>query len=273
MLNARRFQGIQFGMLWETEEYTEKQKVYGDQPVLYYQFRTGEKALPIVPDGCVDILFCCDPARPYAKVCGTLLERLPIPLEPYCLFFGVRLSPALSAELAGLPMKEVVNVQPRIEYVLPGYKYLAEQIAEEPDFQARIRRFERESARLLIRESNRPTLIDQCWRIIERSGGTISIEELSRATGYSTRYLRAKFEETLGISPKLFIRIIRFQHTLSLIMNHGGEMELTSIASDRGFFDQAHLIKDFKSFSHLTPMQFLRQSQAHLERQRAVKLV
>lgn len=267
MLNTRRYHGIQYGMLWETEGYTETHKVYGDQLVLYYQFRTRENAVPIVPDGCVDIFFCCDPARPFANICGTVLEGCPIPLQANCLFFGVRLSPALSAELAGVPMKEVVNVQVRIDDVLPCYKFLAEQIAGEPDFHARIRRFEMESAHLLFRQSRYPTLIDHCWRIIDQSGGTISIKDLSRVTGYSSRYLRAKFEETLGISPKLFIRIIRFQHTLSHMMNNDGGVGLTNTASDQGFFDQAHLIKEFKCFSHLTPLQFLRHNKAHHERQ------
>jgi AraC-like DNA-binding protein len=58
-----------------------------------------------------------------------------------------------------------------------------------------------------------------------------------------------------GLSPKSFNKISRFQLSLRLIAKN--EQPFTSIAYDCGYFDQSHFIRDFKSFTGLTPSAYL----------------
>lgn len=67
----------------------------------------------------------------------------------------------------------------------------------------------------------------------------------------STRYLNKLFLQYTGVTPKLYNKISRFQHSLQLIAKN--KYSLTSIAYECGYFDQSHFIKDFKFFTGVTP--------------------
>nr|WP_157494149.1 helix-turn-helix domain-containing protein [Fulvivirga imtechensis] len=73
--------------------------------------------------------------------------------------------------------------------------------------------------------------------------------------GISARYLQKLFLQFVGISPKMFIKIIRFQNTFKYLMQQ--EPTLTSVAYDCGYFDQSHFIRDFKLLSGACPTRFL----------------
>jgi AraC-like DNA-binding protein len=72
--------------------------------------------------------------------------------------------------------------------------------------------------------------------------------------GISTRYLQKLFSEFTGVSPKLYHKITRFQKSLLLI---GKSNEpLTSVAYSCGYFDQSHFVRDFRSFTGISPSAF-----------------
>ena len=72
--------------------------------------------------------------------------------------------------------------------------------------------------------------------------------------GITSRYLHKLVYEHTGLSPKVIGRISRFQLSLKLIARN--KESLTAIAHDCGYFDQSHFIRDFKSFTGLTPSEF-----------------
>lgn len=80
------------------------------------------------------------------------------------------------------------------------------------------------------------------------------IEQVAARYGISSRYLQKIFLEYTGLTPKLYSKINRFQNSLLLIAEK--DKSLTSIAYDCGYFDQSHFIRDFKSFTGLTPSAF-----------------
>lgn len=96
-------------------------------------------------------------------------------------------------------------------------------------------------------------IVGYCMASMHRSGGAVTVRELAIETGYSERYLRMKFEQTLGFSPKLYNRIVRFQQVLDRVVRSAAP--LSDVAASGGYFDQAHFMKDFKSFSQMTPSQ------------------
>ncbi len=95
-------------------------------------------------------------------------------------------------------------------------------------------------------------------RILTNSGA-IRVENLAYDANMSFRNFERHFSERVGLSPKLFCSISRFNHALALKLTHP-EMDWTSIAYNCGYFDQMHMIKDFKRFSGNTPSHFLNQT-------------
>lgn len=250
--------GIQYGFEWGTDHYRERSISYLGQPVVYYQFATAQteneaKEIQVVPDGCVDLLFCCDGRSPEALVCGTVLRGRSISLRSGTVYFGVRLSARLSIVLPGLSLKDVIEEQAPFEDSLSSYADMSERIAECAGFAERIACFERRCPGLLNGSDRSIVLADYCLTELQRTDGGVSIRELAEGTGYSERYLRKKFEQSFGFSPKLYGRIVRFQRTLEGIVR--SRAPLAEVAIERGYFDQAHFLKDFKEFSPLTPQQ------------------
>ncbi|GMK40888.1 hypothetical protein PCCS19_39440 [Paenibacillus sp. CCS19] len=246
---------IQYGLQWQTLGYKEHVVHYGSEPVIYYQLTTDRtrRSIQVVPDGCVDLLFCCDPQRPSALVCGTVLEGEQIPLQPNAVYFGVRLSYRLSLLLPGLPPKDIVNVQAPIEDALSQYADLSPKLAACEGLPQRIALFERDGMQLLSGTVRDSGIVGYCMTSMHRSGGAVTVRELAAETGYSERYLRMKFEHTLGFSPKLYNRIVRFQRALDSVVRSANP--LSDVAASGGYYDQAHFMKDFKSFSQMTPSQ------------------
>ncbi len=93
--------------------------------------------------------------------------------------------------------------------------------------------------------------------------GRVSLETLSRKVGYSQKHLIQMFKEEVGLPPKAFLRIIRFQRAIEEIERRGA-IEWSHLALDCGYYDQAHFIRDFKRFSGFTPEQYLQRKNGML---------
>jgi AraC-like DNA-binding protein len=78
-----------------------------------------------------------------------------------------------------------------------------------------------------------------------------NIEDVAFRYGITPRYLQKLFLQYTGLTPKLYSKINRFQHSLRLVTKK--DSSLTSIAYHCGYFDQSHFIKEFKSFTGYTP--------------------
>ena len=94
-------------------------------------------------------------------------------------------------------------------------------------------------------------------RRIYETKGTIGIQNLAEETGYSACYLRRVFEQIHGISPKLFERFIRFQNMLYLMEQQEWQSQkMDALCFESGYYDQSHMMKDFKRFAGRTPEQY-----------------
>ncbi|QNJ98760.1 helix-turn-helix domain-containing protein [Constantimarinum furrinae] len=91
---------------------------------------------------------------------------------------------------------------------------------------------------------------------IEQSPSVTNITEIAVKSGYSQKQFIQLFKKYVGITPKQFHRIKRFNEILKAVENKE-QISWTAIAQDCGYFDQAHFIKDFKSFSGLNPKQYV----------------
>jgi AraC-like DNA-binding protein len=74
--------------------------------------------------------------------------------------------------------------------------------------------------------------------------------------GWSHRHLIARFRQQVGLTPKIGARLVR----LDAVWRHiekGGPLDWGQVAADAGYADQAHLIRDFRQFTGITPTEFL----------------
>lgn len=88
--------------------------------------------------------------------------------------------------------------------------------------------------------------------LISNSKGCISIDRLVDESCLSRKQFERKFIKKLGISPKQYLKIIRFQSTIHGYNIHPNR-SLTSLAYDNGYYDQSHFINDVKSFTGESP--------------------
>jgi AraC-like DNA-binding protein len=79
-----------------------------------------------------------------------------------------------------------------------------------------------------------------------------TVRSAAEVLGISHKHFIAQFEEQVGLTPKLFCRIRRFQQVLAQI-NLRRSVDWARVAGDCGYFDQAHLVKDFQAFAGLNP--------------------
>lgn len=93
--------------------------------------------------------------------------------------------------------------------------------------------------------------------LIASKNGLINIDALAHYVNMSRRNFERLFNEAVGTSPKLFCCITRFNHALDLKLRNPG-MEWASVTNQAGYFDQMHLIKDFKRFCGEAPSLLLK---------------
>lgn len=100
--------------------------------------------------------------------------------------------------------------------------------------------------------------------IILKNNGFISMEDLAIETGLSTRQLRRRFNEVIGISPQKYSKIIQLKYVLELI-EKDERSSLTEIAYQSNFYDVAHFTKTFKRMMNSHPRDFLSSEDALLQ--------
>ncbi len=95
------------------------------------------------------------------------------------------------------------------------------------------------------------------------SQGTVSITTLTDELQCSRRHLNAGFSDHVGISPKLLARILRFTHAVELSATSSSWAEVSHTC---GYYDQAHMIRDFRQFAGSAPTEFARRQTARRRR-------
>jgi transcriptional regulator GlxA family with amidase domain len=98
--------------------------------------------------------------------------------------------------------------------------------------------------------------LEEAWRRLVATAGAVSVSELAREAGWSRRHFTARFTRAAGLSPKTFARVLRFRRASALLAAAGGP-SLCEIALDCGYYDQAHLNRDFRAFAGCSPTELM----------------
>lgn len=223
----------------------------------FYQFNlndTLKNDLKAVPDGSVDILFSISENKVRTYIGGTVLKAKYWPLYDGNTYFGIRFEPGKCILPDDLSISDIVNND--IELDTRYFRNnLSEKIAQSNSIKDRANKFLNEYKNLFQKnnhfKSNTYPLENYIRNKIYESKGNISIQRLSKETGYSECYLRRAFRNVHGISPKSFEKFVRFQYLLNRISKINADN--VDIALKCGYYDESHMIKDFKCFTGTTP--------------------
>lgn len=130
-----------------------------------------------------------------------------------------------------------------------------ERLASTPDWAAR---FDLLDEALLDRLGDGPEPspeVDHAWRLLSGSAGAIPIARISAEVGWSQGYLIRRFTQQIGLAPKASARVLRFRHAVAML--NRGAASLTEISTACGFYDQAHLNREFRAIAGTTPGQMM----------------
>nr|WP_295927547.1 helix-turn-helix domain-containing protein [uncultured Dyadobacter sp.] len=227
----------------------------------------------ILPDGCIELFFILGSdvkrftseheyiIQPREMVLGQITEPYFIQPTGYVNSFAVRFYPYGFANFVSVPIHELANKETPIGQLFgeETSKQLSEQIQNAGTTARRIRIIED----FLIERLKSKATIDQIVKstvdALLSTKGSLSIHAILQNDLPKRRQLERKFSNQIGISPKQLGKVIRLQAVLRMILDRQSG-QLTSIAYERDYHDQAHFIKDFREFTGASPKHFLHDS-------------
>ncbi|GAA1436508.1 helix-turn-helix domain-containing protein [Microlunatus lacustris] len=125
------------------------------------------------------------------------------------------------------------------------------------------------SGRLAASEPGRaPRAVVQAWRLLERHGGAVEVGALAEQVGLDRRRLARVFVAELGVAPRTVGRLIRFQgarRDVGAAAAAPGPLDLSGVAARHGNYDHAHLVRDFRAFSGLSPTRWVAAERANVQ--------
>lgn len=198
----------------------------------------------ILPDGCADLVF--DLTEGESAVVGTMTRPLVLPPGGPSSMVGVRFNPGRAAAFLRMPLAEITDARVPLGAIWEGW---SDGVLERSGFIATL------EAELLRRlDPERDRRVDAAVARIVAAGGNVRIDPLAREIGISRQHLARQFLHHVGVSPKTFARVVRFRRlTESLNARTEGWAD---VALEHGFYDQAHLIADFRELAGTTPDAF-----------------
>ena len=95
------------------------------------------------------------------------------------------------------------------------------------------------------------------WQTLVQSGGELSIQELAHETGWSRQHLTHRFRAEFGLTPKLATRVVRFDRARRMLQSVPSFVSIAQVAAACGYYDHAHLDRDFVELAGCTPTELL----------------
>ena len=222
-------------------------------------------AEPIVPDGCVELVF--NLSEPFEQVDGAGLRQrqardllIGPSLQPTTAvptgdvdLLGLRLRPGRTSAFFETPMSSLTDRLIPMSSVLPGSDRLLDNLREQR-VEQRLDYLGDAFGERARRSGKRGSLASVATALdaIATRHGAVSIKALAAAAGVSSRHLERRFREEVGLGAKQIARIARVQHALSM-MARCPAWSGADVAAWCGYADQAHLIREFTALTGSTP--------------------
>lgn len=226
----------------------------------------------ILPRSRTEVLFCLggrhwlrdretpERDRAFERTFVSGLQRGPLLVESPSAptMAGVRLRPeGVAAFLRDTPSSIAEAVVDLDDILGSAIDRLRDQVASTSDLRVRTLLLAAAVARHLDSAPGASDAVRGALHAVHSSRGTVPIRELVRTSGHSHRWLTERFRSEVGMTPKTYSRLVRFESAFerlgSLESVHWGELAL-----DAGYYDQAHLARDFRELAGTTPTEVFR---------------
>jgi AraC-like DNA-binding protein len=197
------------------------------------------------PDGCLDILY----SAAGLQVVGTMTAEQRYDLAANASTGGLRFRPGMAASFLRVPAAELTDRVVPLEDLWGAGVH---------DLQSRLDGAASSADRLQILSDTvrppapAPNTVQRAIEVVTSSHGDVDLEWVARQAGMGERQFRRRCLEESGLAPKQLCRVLRFRHACEL---SGRGLPWGLIAAAAGYFDQAHLIRDFREFTGATPVQ------------------
>ena len=225
----------------------------------------------IIPDGCIEMAFILGDdikrytsedefiLQPRAMVLGQTIEPFYIEPTGYVNSFAVRFYPYGFANFVTTSIKNLANKETPISLLFgeKPAKELEQKVIHAIDTKERIEIIENFLLDKFKNETTIDSIVKSTIDAILSAKGSTPINAILKENLSKRRQLERKFLNQIGISPKQLGKVIRLQTALKLLLNQQSE-NLTKIAYESEYYDQAHFIKDFKEFTGTNPKGFLK---------------
>ena len=244
----------------------------------YEGYRQPHKKERLLPDGSMELVFNLreDQTRMYDRQStdqprtfrGSLLvgvhsEFFVIDTSQQECVLGVHFKPGGAFPFLGMPASEVHNTHLSLETLWGAQAgELRERLLEAGEPQAMFRILEDVLLERARRVERHPA-VEFALREFRCVPQKLTIAAVTEQIGLSAKRFIQVFDSQVGLTPKLFCRVRRFQKVVRLV-GAGLPGDWAGVAADCGYFDQAHFIRDFRAFSGLTPSSYLAQRTEHL---------
>ena len=225
----------------------------------------------ILPDGAMELIVnlgdpqrLCSPDDPERQtvfrsswVSGERTEPIVIAEAGYVHLLGIRLRAGGAWAFLGVPLREFSDQVVELDTILgPEASQLRDRLGEAPNDDARLDLAEK-WLRQRIRSRTPPTrAVSHALGIIQLGANAARIGRMAEEIGISHKHLLREFERCVGLTPKVFARICAFQRVIHLVGQKAG-VNWADAAARCGYYDQAHLIREFRAFSGFTPANYL----------------
>ncbi|MEO9870871.1 AraC family transcriptional regulator [Ekhidna sp.] len=231
----------------------------------------------VIPDGCIEMCFILGDdvkrfnsenefiIQPRAMVFGQITKPYFVKPTGYVNTFAVRFYPYGFANFITQPIHELADKETPLTSLFEesSIKELEQKIIEAASTKSRIAIIESFLLSRLTDKSIIDNIVTSTIDSLSQTKGSASINSILKDDLSKRRNLERKFSKQVGISPKQLGRIIRLQAALKMMLNKPGE-NLTQVAYENEYYDQAHFTKDFKEFTGVNPKQYLDNDQMML---------
>jgi AraC-like DNA-binding protein len=218
----------------------------------------------VIPDGSAEIVLAfADAVRPSPRaravhrfVAGQMERPWRVGYTGAVDLLGVRLHPAAQRLVLGVRPSSLTNRAVSLKRISPSLDEVLAAIdgGGEPD--RRLPSVETALGVLLKGVPPPHPLIAGAASEIRRSGGRVRIAALARGIGCGVRRLERVFLDEVGLSPKRWARVIRFQQAFAATA--AADPDWAQVATALGYADQAHLTREFREFAGVPPSHFFK---------------
>lgn len=165
----------------------------------------------------------------------------------------VDLDPLVARAVFGMPPGELTGEVVPVAGVLGRFgDELAERLAAAHGWAGRFALLDGVLAGRLHGASRPAPEVTRAWHRLLATGGTVRVEELAREVGWSRRHLGERFQREFGLTPKAAARIVRFDRA-RWTLARGGHGTLADLAAACGYYDHAHLDREFRALAGRPP--------------------